>query len=660
MNRRIASTRPRRLRLLALAAAACVSLGCAQVPPSSAEGSEPETAAPPIAKAEAGEHNAGPAAEESGAKAAGSSELELKTERAIIFKDGYGLIVKRGVATTDDRGEVYTDDVPDAAVLGSFWATPKEGRLLNLVAGWREVSREEIRAKTCTDVIEVLQANAGKRCRLQLSDNTCLSGVIHQVLVEETRAPLTDAHRAAFGDLAELLAAPGRPRSAASVPRGMYGSARPGSNGPEAAGLTVSGIRGTHFVLRTGDGDVLLSAAEVRRLTIDDMRTTLQRTLTAEKRTKRLVFRFAEPGRRREVLIAYFRPGLRWIPTYRIDLDDRAEEKTAKIAMQAELLNEAEDLVRAAVDVVVGVPNFRFRGLPSPLILEGALRNALAEAAPQLMGQFRNDLSNALFTQRVGEHRGPAPQPGEGRPAAAVELPPELTAGDAQELFVYHVDRLTLRRGERAIVPIFTAESPYRDVYTWDVVVKRNDVAASPSGSGVASPLVLSKNEVWRQVELTNTTGSPWTTGAVMLMQGGQPLAQELLTYTSPKGVCRVPITVAVDLRGDFSEEETDRELNALTWMRQHYAKIFQRATVGLRNYKSKAVDAVISLRFGGRAEKASADGKITLHPYRAEDWENYRGHPAVNNSSRVVWKKSLEAGETFEATVDYHFFTRQ
>jgi len=275
------------------------------------------------------------------------------------------------------------------------------------------------------------------------------------------------------------------------------------------------------------------------------------------------------------------------------------------------------------------------------------------------MGQYRNDLSNALFTQRAGEIRNRTPQPAPSQPGAAIELPPELTAGGAQELFVYHIDRLTLHKGERAIVPIFTTKAPYRDVYTWDVFVKRNDIATAPSGSGVASPLVLSKNQVWRQIELTNTTDAPWTTGAAMIMERGQPLAQELLTYTSPKGVCRVPITVAVDLRGSFLEHETDRQLKALTWNSHHYAKISQRATLSLRSYKAAAVDAEITLRFGGKADKASAEGTVSLSPYRVDDWERYRGDPAVNNSSTVVWKKSLEPGGLFEATVDYHFFTR-
>ena len=56
------------------------------------------------------------------------------------------------------------------------------------------------------------------------------------------------------------------------------------------------------------------------------------------------------------------------------------------------------------LDIVVGVPNFRFGRTPSPLVLESVLRNALAEAAPNLMGNS-SQLSNAMYTQRSGEFR---------------------------------------------------------------------------------------------------------------------------------------------------------------------------------------------------------------------------------------------------------------
>ncbi|MBL7044001.1 MAG: hypothetical protein ISR77_35565 [Pirellulaceae bacterium] len=576
----------------------------------------------------------------------GGSELDLKTERVVVFKDGYALILKRGVAVTDENGEIYTNEVPDAAVLGSFWATPKEGRMTALIASRVEEKKAEEKEVSCTETIEILKANLGKTCSVQLPDESLLSGVIQEVLTQETNAPMTDAVRAAYESPLSSRLSSVRPISA-----------QPPST---SSSQSVSTITGTHFVLRTVTGDVLLSANEIRRLTVDEMVTKLTRTVTSTKQTKRLTFHFAEAGKRRELLIAYFRPGLRWIPTYRINLGENTKkEKIADIAMQAELLNEAEDLIETPIDIVVGVPNFRFRSIPSPLILEQTLRNALQQAAPQIMGQFRNDMSNALFSQRAGEFRRNTPQPANQPESTNVQLPAELTTAAAQELFVYSLNKLTLRKGERAAVPVFTTQAPYRNVYTWNVHVKRNDIATAPSGSGVQSPLVLSKNEVWRQIELTNTTDVPWTTGAAMIMQGNQPLAQELLTYTSPKAICRVPVTVAIDIRGNFAEQETGRQLKAMTWNSHYYAKIDQRATIALHNHKPEAVNMEVTLRFGGRADEVSHDGKVTLMPYRADDWERYRGDPAVNNSSTVFWRVALKPDETFQPTVDYHFYTR-
>ncbi len=570
------------------------------------------------------------------AAAADDSELTLTTEKVIIFKDGYCLIIKRATGVTDDNGDLFTSEVPDAAVLGSFWATPKEGRLVNMIAGWKETERETRREVVCNSTIEILEANLGKACSLQLPDRSLLEGVIARVLTRPTSTAITDSQRVAF----DLSAAPSAGRSLQSP--------------------VVTGIVGSQFVMKTEHGDVLIPASAVHRLTIDDMKTTLTRTIKTRERAKRLTFRFAEAGKRREMLLMYFRPGVRWIPTYRINLT-RGEKgaKRAMISLQAEILNEAEDLIDMPVDIVVGVPNFRFRTTVSPLILERNLLNTLRTAAPNLMGQFRNDFSNSLYGQRSGEFRRDAARANAVAQSGSIELPNELTATGAQDLFIYNLPPLTLRKGERAAVPIFSTEVPYRDVYTWDLHLKRNDIAAAPSGSGVQSPLALSQNKVWRQIELINNTNLPWTTGAAMIMQGRQPLGQELLTYTSPKDYCRVPVTVSIETRGSFEETETRRELKTLRWSGYDYAKIYQKASLDLCNNKSETIDVEITLRFGGKADHVSHEGKATLASYRAEDWQNYRGHPGVNNSSVVVWKTTLEAGETFLPTVDYHFFTR-
>ena len=185
----------------------------------------------------------------------------------------------------------------------------------------------------------------------------------------------------------------------------------------------------------------------------------------------------------------YFCPGIQWIPTYRIELGRK--KKMARIALQAEILNEVEDLEEVPIHVVVGVPNFRFRSVISPFSLEAVLRNALTQASPQLMSQVHT-FGNAIFSQRAGGR-----QDGRG----TLKLPKELTAAGSEDLFIYELPKIRLKRGHRAAVPIFDATAPYEHVYTWEVHLQRHDIEATPSGAGVDSPLKLAMNEVWHQID---------------------------------------------------------------------------------------------------------------------------------------------------------------
>src|SRR5688500_17297442 len=69
-------------------------------------------------------------------QAAPANELTWKTDRLVIFKDGHGLVVKSGRGVADASGRAVTFDVPDAAVLGCFWAVGDGGNILGMRAEW--------------------------------------------------------------------------------------------------------------------------------------------------------------------------------------------------------------------------------------------------------------------------------------------------------------------------------------------------------------------------------------------------------------------------------------------------------------------------------------------------------------------------------------------
>ncbi|WP_146598804.1 DUF4139 domain-containing protein [Novipirellula aureliae] len=584
-----------------------------------------------------------------------ASRLDLKTERVVVFKDGYCLVVKQGKATTDADGVAYTDDVPDAAVLGSFWAVPEKGTIQSLVAGWVDTESTMARELNCTNIMEVVKSNLGKACSLEV-DQERIEGRLLKILSNDELANNLSA--ANFND----------PSDSMRLSSQLSASQSTRSLGSRTATTSISDVGGEYFLLRTQSGDMMIRADMVRNLTIENMNSLIEKTMITKSRHKRLTMKFAQANAEVNVNLMYFRPDVRWIPTYRINLTGQAlapgkdpspekqasQQQKAEMIMQGEILNEAEDFTNVPFHVVVGVPNFRFRTIPSPIVLEATLRNSLAQAAPSIMGRGNHLMSNAVFTQQISDFRS---RPATQDETTAIDLPDELNGKGGNDMFVYQLAPMTLRRGERAIVPILHTDIAYRDIYTWDIQMthSENFVASTVDSP---SPLRLSEARVWRQVELVNNSNVPWTTGAAMIVDEMQPLAQELLTYTSPGSSCRVPVTVSVDLRGKAEDTETGRELKVLSWRGHDYARVTGKIEAELTNQKKEPVTLAVQLRFGGKATKLSDNGKVVLEAYHAEDWHEQRGDP-INNSSVIRWTETILPGESFKPTVDYEYYLR-
>src|SRR5262245_51356897 len=101
--------------------------------------------------------------------AAPADRLALATERVVVFKDGYALFAKSGTATADKDGRVFTDVVPDAAVLGCLWASADGRKVLGLHAGWVETQATRDREESCLSVLDLLRANVERDVVLSLA-----------------------------------------------------------------------------------------------------------------------------------------------------------------------------------------------------------------------------------------------------------------------------------------------------------------------------------------------------------------------------------------------------------------------------------------------------------------------------------------------------------
>ncbi len=574
---------------------------------------------------------------------AGPGELTLATERVVIFKDGYSLFVRKATGTADAEGNVHTFEVPDAAVLGSFWAFSAEERLLGMKAELvtERAVREE--ATACLTMVDLLRANRNALVTIARNEGDDVTGVVAEVL-ERPGVSTVDTLRP-------------QPQPGVWTP---HGRAQP----PTATGRVEQEILpagGALVRVRAQDGtETVLPTAQIRTLTGRSLKTQMTRRFESKTVRKRLSMALgkAAAGQAAEVTLVYFTPGLRWIPTYR--LSGELESK-GDLSLQAEILNEVMDLDGVAADMVVGVPHFKFREVISPLSLEMQLRNVLRQAAPQLMSQ---QMGNAYFASRAGESQGDR--------GASISMAPELGAAGSGDLFVYSLRSLTLRKGGRATVPLWQSRIPLAHLYTLDIMLGRDARGGKTyvrqhrvddhgrSQNPQASPLELAEHKVWHQFQLKNETDVPWTTGAALTMRGTLPLGQDMLTYTSIGAEALLPLTVAVDVCAEYDEEEVERVPNAATWGSNRYARIVKQAKVKVCNYRKNASRLRVTLALGGKVTRASDDGTIKINDFRVEDWSN-NGYAArgINNHSDVEWNLELAPGEVKYLELTYEFFAR-
>ncbi|MGE0433028.1 MAG: hypothetical protein AB7K09_01745 [Planctomycetota bacterium] len=575
------------------------------------------------------------AAQDGGARA---DQLKLTTERVVVFKDGYGLVISTATATADANGVVFTDKVPTDAVLGCMWAAlvNQPAGTLAMRADWDETIKRTAADRPCVSIKELLRANAGRA----------------DVMLDLTPAGSQGPNREVTGTLIGLLEHAGD-RERFSDQKLL--EALRNSNGASESTIRPDLEGGELVVMETANGKMVLPVSQVQRVRGPGLVTTTSEQTITLKRAKRLEFMAGKENAGKAVTLRlyWFAPGVRWIPTYRIsgELVDSAD-----MSLQADVVNDLADMDAATWHLVVGVPNFRFKDTRSPLTLEGMARRAVAQVAQQFSNG--NDFSNSIRSQVASNQMfDPVEQDG------GMELSPELTAGGSQDMFIYTVPGLSLRKGARATVPIWQGSVPLKHVYTMDVSVRRNarsgETWSSGDGSrGGDSPLHLAVNKVWHQLQLTNNSGMPWTTGAALIMKEHVPLAQELLTYTSAGGKVEVPVTVAVDIRGDYDETETGREANALNWAGYSYAKIRKHASVVVTNFRKEASTMRIRVRVGGQAENVSDEGKLTVGDFAASDWQDW-GYAQPNPHCDATWTFELAPGATKKLSFDFHYFTR-
>lgn len=549
---------------------------------------------------------------EPGAPRPSPHALTLSTERAVVFKDGHAMIVKKATGLADEQGRVYTEAVPDQVVLGCFWAiSDRGGQPVSLRAEWVTMSSESTRDEPCGGVRDLLKANVGRPVTLTLASGKPSAHVV--------------------GTIKEVLDGPQEHQSFVVL--------------EVSAGETL-----TTQVLAIGD---------VQSVSGDGLKTTIARTNKSETRSKRLTADLgpSAAGQPVSLRLFYFTPGVRWIPTYRVT---GLGAQAAQLSLQGEILNELEDLTDAELDLVVGVPNFRFKDVLSPLTLEHAMRETLQHSGTRGREMLRQQFSNAAFDQR------------DDAGAPGVTMPIEVAGSGEQDLFVYNVGRFSLAKGARATLPLWAQSAPLRHVYTYYVKPQQARQPQTYGGPVNVDGSIAIRPEddvrVWHQLELANEAKRPWTSGPALTMQDFTPIGQDLLPYTAPGGKSLLPLTVAVDVQATYDEEELERKPASLRIDGYDYFLVKKRGTITVKNYRQEASQCCVNVRVIGTVDpelrKPTSGERDPLKPTVKLDAlrqgeADLNTYTRVNNVSELKWDLPIAAGSTQVITFEYGVYMR-
>lgn len=568
---------------------------------------------------------------------AGTGAEELAITEVTAFKDGHALVVRAGSVALNEEGDAVLRDLP-RPVLGTFWADEDEAdATLASVVSERVTEFESMPAPS---LAALLEANIGMRIAFVDVRDELREGVLREVIRGDGSTD-TRVRQPSGGDdgrwsaYAQPIISPAAPVRIALI-----------ETESGVASVPVDQMRDLRFL--DGSPETSVEVARQReRMTLD------------------LRWEGDAPDAG-DVRLMYVQRGVRWIPSYRVTVldDDRV-----RLELQATIVNELADLDDVTMNFAVGVPSFAFADSPDPM----GLRDALAVLGPYFGSSSGTGsmLSNALMSQSAMMRSG-----GGGSAGAPVPASPELTGSErAEDLFVYTVEHITLRRGARMVVPLVSYEVGYESLYRLEIPARPPfDLGRSiPANRAIELERALTRPIPTHLLRIENENGEryPITTAPALVIRDGRALAQGMFTFTAPGGSCDLEIGKGVEIGVDAVETEGERELGAVRWNGDDYARARHEFSATITNLKDAPVRMeVVKAAFGDRPEGGQGAVVEMLGLYEAvlrgeHDWDWWRGQSwpwwwsRFNGTARISWEITVGAGERVELDAGWWYYWR-
>jgi len=346
-----------------------------------------------------------------------------------------------------------------------------------------------------------------------------------------------------------------------------------------------------------------------------------------------------KPAGGEKIGVSFLARGITWVPGYRIDLSD---EKTARFSAQAQLINEMADLQDVKVELVTGFPNIQFADLPNPAAMSQDLANFLKSLAT---GRVEGGDSGGYMMQQQALAFGNNSVNTYSYDASPLPSYSVATNGEtAEDLFLYPLPKVSLKKGETATVPLFTADMPYKHLYTWKIADQLDGDNRPQRGDG------KSAEEVWHICRLVNAAKMPLTTAVAEFVKDGQFVGQDTCFFTAAGAEASIRINRAMNVQAEQAEVEVERKRNAATFRGSGYDLVKLTGELKIRNRLDKSIAVEITKELSGEVLEKSENAK---------DVQTAKGLKQINPKHMLTWMTDLKAGAERKITYSYQLYIR-
>lgn len=408
----------------------------------------------------------------------------------------------------------------------------------------------------------------------------------------------------------------------------------------------LESVMGTALLIRTNTGKYYINnISNCKSVELSEK----PNTLLTQKENKRIVkLEFAKKSTSQSLQMMYLAKGLSWVPSYHIDL---LNETQAKVTLRATLMNDLEDLENTSLNLVVGVPNFAYSYLTSPLISTESVINFLNQ-----LNRYSNQYYNDAGGNGVLRRGDITMQSFSNTMSSDVEeeetLPSIETEGkQTEDFFFYQLKNITLKKQGRTFQDILQQSTTYEHLYEVNLNSSNTSIYTSPNESTYEN-ISLVKHAIM----IKNESKFPWTTGTVLLtklLDGvAQPISQDKLSYTPIGGKVKIPLTIVPDVSVKDSEKEIDRKVGMKLKDGYFYDLVTVEAKIEIKSFRNNAIELKINRSFTGEGLKCNMAWNIQ----KLVSTNSY----SYNASSNAEWKIKLDAGKSETITYQYQFYVRK